>query len=322
MACVHLAKLFEPALGIYGIGHGLMLTGHGRAGALCGTGRNEVEFKVPPVIHCGVMNRTTIFVVGLLAALLGSPAWALTPPIGWIASGEDKAVLDAANPGKGMVMEFRIQDAKGLPEEVVAALLKKGIAIERFGIEPNGHINLVGPDYLGRAKLYWASPSVAMWWAVIASSEHVKSLDPDALLMSLQPTPTGVEWGNVEVLKAGKDGTPWGEVDALNKGGEGWGTKATQDPWVQEKAVVGKWEGSAKMRGVTTKFSFFFESNGHLRVQSMTDGKEAVEEGSWATRDGLMRMDIANGGANLPFMITTTTLTVPYAGARLNLYKQ
>jgi len=268
------------------------------------------------------MNRTTPFLVGLLAVCLGFPAQALTPPIGWTAADEGRAVLDAEHPEKGMVLEFRIDGAKGVPEEVVSALQKEGINIERFGIEPNGHINLVGAEHLGRAKLYWASPTVAMWWAVIASSAHVKSLDPDALLMSLQPTPTGVEWGSVEVLGAGNDGTPWGEVDALNKGGEGWGTKATQSPWVQDKAVVGKWEGSAKIRGVTTKFSFYFESNGHLRIQSMSDGKEAVEEGSWATREGLMRMDIKKGGSNLPFMLTSTTLTVPYAGARLNLYKQ
>jgi len=274
------------------------------------------------VVHCDAMNKTILFIVGLLAVFLETSALALTPPIGWTAVDGDRAVLDAAHPEKGMVLEFRIEGAKGVPEEVVAALQKKGVTIERFGIEPNGHVNLVGAEHLGRAKLYWASPTVAMWWAVIASSDHVKGLDPDALLMSLQPTPAGVEWGSVEVLRAGKDGTPWGEVDALNTGGEGWGTKATQAPWIQDKGVVGKWEGSAKMRGVTTKFSFFFESTGHLRVQSMTDGREAVKEGSWATRDGLMRMDIENGGSNLPFMLTKTTLTVPYAGARLNLYKQ
>jgi hypothetical protein len=277
---------------------------------------------VPPMLHCVVMNSITPFIVALLGVFFGSPASALTPPIGWTAADGDRAMLDVEHPEKGMVLEFRIDGAKGVPEEVVAALQKKGIAIERFGIEPNGHINLVGAKHLGRAKLYWASPTVAMWWAVIASAEHVKTLDPDALLMSLQPTPTGVEWGSVEVLGAGKDGTPWGEVDALNTGGEGWGTKATQAPWIQAKAVIGKWEGSAKMRGVTTKFSFFFESNGQLRVQSMTDGREAVVEGNWATREGLMRMDIENGGSNLPFMLTKTTLTVPYAGARLNLYKQ
>ncbi len=268
------------------------------------------------------MQRYILSLVCLISAFVSSPVFALTPPIGWTAQGPDTAVLDPAHPEKGQVLEFRLESAKGVPEEVVAALLKKGVAIERFGIEPNGHINLVGPEHLGRAKLYWAEPSVAMWWAVIASPDHVVSLDPDALLQSLQPTPTGVEWGKVEVLGAGKDGTPWGEVDSLNKGGEGWGTKTTQSPWVQDAAVVGKWEGSARMRGVTTKLTFYFESNGQLRIQSIAEEKEAVSEGHWATRDGLMRMDITEGGSNLPYMLTQSTLSVPYAGARLTLYKR
>ncbi len=268
------------------------------------------------------MKRFILSVVCVLAATVSSTSAALTPPIGWTAVGSDMAVLDPEHPEKGQVLEFRLDRAKGMPEEVVAALLKKGVAIERFGIEPNGHINLVGPEHLGRAKLYWAEPSVAMWWAVIAGPDHVVSLDPDALLQSLQPTPTGVQWGKVEVLGAGSDGTPWGEVDNLNKGGEGWGTKTTQSPWVQDAAVVGKWEGSAKMRGVTTKLTFFFGSNGELRVQSIAEEKETVTEGHWATRDGLMRMDIAEGGSNLPYMLTQSTLSVPFAGARLTLYKR
>ena len=54
----------------------------------------------------------------------------------------------------------------------------------------------------------------------------------------------------------------------------------------------------------------------------MADGKETVTQGKWATRDGLMKMDITDGGANLPYMLTKQTLSVPYAGARLTLYKQ
>lgn len=106
-----------------------------------------------------------------------------------------RAVLDPAAPEKGEVWEFTLEGAKGLPEELVAALMKEGVAIERFGIEPNGHINLVGPERLGRARLYWEAPGVARWWAVLASQEHVVSLDPDALLQALVPTPAGVKWG-------------------------------------------------------------------------------------------------------------------------------
>ena len=108
------------------------------------------------------MKRFILSVVCVLAATVSSTSAALTPPIGWTAVGSDMAVLDPEHPEKGQVLEFRLDRAKGMPEEVVAALMKKGVAIERFGIEPNGHINLVGPEHLGRAKLYWAEPSVAM----------------------------------------------------------------------------------------------------------------------------------------------------------------
>lgn len=75
------------------------------------------------------MNKATLFIVGLLAAFMGTPALALTPPIGWTAADGDRAVLDAAHPEKGMMLEFRIEDAKGVPEEVVSALQTKGVTI-------------------------------------------------------------------------------------------------------------------------------------------------------------------------------------------------
>ena len=57
-------------------------------------------------------------------------------------------------------------------------------------------------------------------------------------------------------------------------------------------------------------------------LQAIAEEKETVTEGHWATRDGLMRMDIAEGGSNLPYMLTQSTLSVPFAGARLTLYKR
>lgn len=269
------------------------------------------------------MNRLFFSVVCVWAALASTQALALSPPVGWTMADDGRAVLDPEVPEKGEVWEFTIEGAKGLPEELVAALMKEGVAIERFGIEPNGHINLVGPERLGRARLHWEAPGVVRWWAVLASQEHVVRLDPDALLQSLVPTPAGVKWGEKEVLGAGHDGTPWGEVSSLNnpKTG-GWGTKATQNAWGQDTGVVGQWESTAKLRGVNTRLRFFFENNGELRVQAMAGGKETVTQGKWATRDGLMKMDITDGGANLPYMLTQQTLSVPYAGARLTLYKQ
>ena len=255
-------------------------------------------------------------------ALAAAPeATALTPPIGWVRVAPDRAVLNVEKPEQGTIYEFRIAGGNGKPEELVAALLEQGVAIERFGIEPNGLINLVGPERLGRARLYW-EPKASVWWAILASPTDSTRLDPDALLQSLSPSPAGVEWGSKEVLGAGQDGSPWGQVDALNKeDAGGWGVSGTQAAWSHDASVVGQWECSVLLRGITTRLRFYFESNGELRVQATTNDGETVTQGRWATRDRLMQMDIESGGANLPYMTTERTLSVPYAGTRLVLYK-
>ena len=273
------------------------------------------------MLHSVVMGRFSIRWLMFVGWFYSVSASALTPPIGWVMVSQDQAALDSNKLEKGTIYEFRIEGGNGKPEELVAALLEKGVAIERFGIEPNGHINLVGPENLGRARLYW-EPKASVWWAVLASIEHAPKLDPDALLLSLSPTPVGVDWGSKEVLGAGNDGSPWGEVNALNDAeAGGWGIKSTQASWQQDSEVVGQWECSVLLRGITTRLRFYFESNGELRVQAFTNEGETVTTGRWATRDGLMQMDIESGGANLPYMTTTRTLSVPYAGARLVLYK-
>ena len=235
-----------------------------------------------------ILTRLLIFA----ALFFSTKASALEPPIGWVRVSKDQAVLDVDQPDKGVIYEFRIAGGNGKPEELVAALLEHGVAIERFGIEPNGHINLVGPEQLGRARLYW-EPKAAVWWAVLASTANASKLDPDALLQSLSPTPVGVDWGSKEVLGAGNDGSPWGEVKALNDGSSGgWGIKSSQASWEQDPGVVGQWECSVLLRGITTRLRFYFESNGELRVQAITNDGETVTQGRWATRDRLMQMDI------------------------------
>jgi hypothetical protein len=270
-------------------------------------------------MRCSIINLLAVSIVLALGAT--SDAEALTPPIGWVRVAADRAVLNADHPDHGMIYEFRIADGNGKPEELVAALLEEGIAIERFGIEPNGLINLVGPERLGRARQYW-EPQVSVWWAVLAAPNEASRLDPDALLQSLSPSPTGVDWGAKEVLGAGPDGSPWGQVSALNKDkAGGWGISGSQAEWSQDAAVVGQWECSVLLRGITTRLRFYFESNGELRIQAITSESETVKQGRWATRDRLMQMDIESGGANLPYITTKRTLSVPYAGARLVLYK-
>ena len=262
----------------------------------------------------------------MVLLLLGSlglcpQAHALTPPIGWTQVAPDRAVLDPSDPNKGVLYEFRIEDGKGTPEELVAALAQRDVAIDRFGVESNGNINLVGGTTLGRARLYW-EPKAAVWWAVRVSSQHATRLDPDALLQSLAPTPVGVDWGAKQVLTAGTDGSPWGQISALQDSeNAGWDISSNQSAWSQDPEVVGQWECSVPLRGITTRLRFYFESNGELRIQAVTKKSETVSQGRWATRDQLMQMDIESGGANLPYMTTQRTLSVPYAGAQLVLYK-
>ena len=257
----------------------------------------------------------------MIALGMSSSASALSPPIGWTKISPDRAALDPDHPEKGMLYEFRLEGGDGKPEELVNALKEQDVVIERFGVEANGYINLIGSTTLGRARLYW-EPKVAVWWTILVAPEHATRLDPDALLQSLAPTPVGVEWGSKQVLAAGKDGSPWGQVSALKEESSGgWGITSTQDSWAQDSSVVGQWECSVPLRGITTRLRFYFESNGELRVQAVTKDTETVTQGRWATRDRLMQMDIEFGGANLPYMTTQRTLTVPYAGAQLVLYK-
>jgi len=51
------------------------------------------------------------------------------------------------------------------------------------------------------------------------------------------------------------------------------------------------------------------------------EGKE-IDEGKWATRGGLIQLDIEGGGANVPYMTTGRTLSITYAGASISLYRQ
>ena len=113
-------------------------------------------------------------------------ASALTPPVGWTMADNSRAVLDPAAPEKQEVWEFTLED-EACPR-LVAALMKEGVAIERFGIEPNGHINLVGPDD-SDVPVCTGRPPVWRWWAVLAGQEHVVSLTPMRCSRPSSPRP-------------------------------------------------------------------------------------------------------------------------------------
>lgn len=259
--------------------------------------------------------------VHTVALWLCPAAMAMTPPIGWTMVGSDRALVDPADPSRGEIIELRVTDGSGTQKELVAVLGAKGIEIERFGEDPGGHVNLVSGDRLGRARVQ-KIPGQTVWWVVLVGTEHSRYLDPDALLQAMAPDPSSVSWGAKEAIMGGHDGSPWGEVASADQAAQGWAQDSAQTPWAQDPDLVGIWEGNARLRGVSTKVRFRFENSGLLQVQRTDHGGETVHEGKWATRTGLLQMDIEDGGANLPYMSTTRTLSLSYAGASITLYKQ
>ena len=88
------------------------------------------------------MQRIFQLMMAVVGLGLCPQAHALNPPIGWTQIAPDRAVLDPDDPNKGVLYEFRIDDGKGTPDELVAALAEQDIVIDRFGVEKNGYIKI------------------------------------------------------------------------------------------------------------------------------------------------------------------------------------
>jgi len=258
--------------------------------------------------------------LAVLCALC-SDAVALTPPVGWTAVGLDRAVLDKANVDRGEILEIRLPAGTGDPRELVTALKDLSVTVERFGTDPNGATNLVLSTRMGRARYQRGGEGIT-WWVVFVGKSHASNLDPDALLKAVAPTPDQVAWGEKEAVRGGSDGTPWGTVASAPESGDGWVSEVAVTAWAQDASVVGTWEGNTRLRGVSTRMWFRFENTGFLQIlRQGPEGKE-IDEGKWATRGGLIQLDIEGGGANVPYMTTGRTLSITYAGASISLYRQ
>lgn len=256
----------------------------------------------------------------LLTLLLG-PAYGLTPPVGWTVKGANQALLDPNNPLKGELREFRLPGANANTKALVAAMGSAGLPVQRFGTDGDGATNLVLEGRLGRAR----SRSVGQqtyWWVVIVGLGNAQNLDPDALLAAMAPPPEAVQWGEREALSGGSDGSPWGEVAGADQQAGGWISQVEVQEWTQDPAVVGVWEGQSGSRNTPAKLRFRFETTGLLQVQRIDVNGEAVIQGKWATRGTLIQLDIDGGGSNLPYYVTGRTLSVPWQGASVSLYKQ
>lgn len=248
-------------------------------------------------------------------------AAALAPPVGWTAAGLDRALLDSADPSRGEIIEVRLATGTGEPRELVEALATKGIAVDRFGTDMDGAVNLVLADRLGRAR-YRRGAEGVVWCAVFVGQAHARGLDPDALIKAVTPLPGQMNWGAKEAIGGGSDGTPWGSASGAAPKKDGWISDIAVSAWAQDSVVVGAWEGSVRLRGVSTRLWFHFENNGLLRIEREDKSGKRVDQGKWATRGGLIQLDIENGGANVPYMATGRTLSITYAGASLTVYRK
>jgi hypothetical protein len=95
------------------------------------------------------------------------------------------------------------------------------------------------------------------------------------------------------------------------------------DPWAQDATVVGIWEGSAILVGTPTNLRFRFENTGAVILERTPRKKKPeVLEGAWATRKGLMKLDVDGGGDALGYSALGSTLTIEYAGAKVTLYRK
>ena len=268
------------------------------------------------------MSRTTqIGRCMALWALLCGTSWAFEPPIGWTKQSESMALLDPSEPGRGIVFQFANAGGSGDPDEIKALLQASGYQAKRAKSDNRGYINLHLGEMLGRAK-YWSIGETGVWAVVIVSLDNAASLDPDALLTSLMPTPDTMSWGNSgEPLAGGTDGSPWGGGNAATLGAS-WTDATEMEAWAQDKALVGLWTGSAMIRGAPQVLHFRFEASGQVNLEKKVRGEVETHSGAWATRKNTIRIELPGGGVANEYRVLGSTLTMNFDGAELNLRKQ
>ena len=149
-------------------------------------------------------------------------------------------------------------------------------------------------------------------------------LDPDAVLASLLPLPSGI--GNGEerptALDSGRDGDPWGEQRKNDsQKSEGWLSDIQETKgWSQDQALVGKWEGSAFKIGEALHLSLRLESDGMMVLQVREDGKTRVYDGNWATLDGTLRLDLGDGQVSSSgYEVLVNSLKIRFDGVSIDL---
>jgi len=273
--------------------------------------------------------------IGPTAALFlsaASPsAHALSPPAGWTATGPHRAVRDANNPAMGEVREFNVTGGSGKPAELNLMLRAAGAEAQSLNPDGSGAFGILFKDQrLGRAR-FKANDGGVTWMVVMAAPNIATAMDPDAILTAaFTPTPAVAGWGGAAAtpMAPGGDGAPWGPAataaPSVAAPTPSWvePAAAQQGAWGAAPELVGRWAGTAFIRFAPTKLVFEFKSDGTVKVDRSANGRSQSFEGTWATNDGVMRLQVPGGGDNVPFSVSGGTVGFPFEDAKVNLQKQ
>ena len=178
-------------------------------------------------------------------------ALALQPPVGWTALGPDRAALMASDPGRGEVLEMRVDGSSIEPLLLVTALGQQAMPVHSSSRAADGTVSIrFSSGKLGRARVHTSTTQVT-WYVVVVDEAHAGHLDADALLASLVPRPRPAALqGQVEVMPAGRDGSLWDVVEDPQPqpaaSTDIWGNTRAAAPsaWGLASSLVGVWGGT------------------------------------------------------------------------------
>lgn len=246
----------------------------------------------------------------MIAALFSmSVAAALTIPPGWSAAGPSRALLDPAVPDRGELREVVVSGGVGDPDELVFTLKAAGLAPTGVGRDGNA-ISLAFGDKLGRARSR-LEEGQAVWAVVIAAPAYAGNLDPDAIL-TVALTSQAATWGAAAVANGP---VPWSGQAQV-----GWEAVSAGATWAIDPGLVGTWEGVALVDGNAITYVMRFTPTGELIVtRKARKGKDEQRPGTWAAKEGLLRLTVTGAGGDVPYERLGSTLNLSYDGARITL---
>ncbi|MFH1466598.1 MAG: hypothetical protein ABIO70_19590 [Pseudomonadota bacterium] len=258
-------------------------------------------------------------------------ALALTPPIGWSATGPNLATLIPADPGRGELRELRLPGASLAPEGLVAALAAEGTVATVLAREADGTVTLaLGQDRIARARAQGGTAEVT-WYLVQATRAASAQLDADALLAAIMPRtgPPLLQGAQIEVLPAGADGTLWDPTGAPAPAAPvlagPWG--ATAEPsspgWAPLAALVGVWGGTTTVMWGAERMVLSLDVDGHLRIEEHGADGTRLTEGTWGAGADQLRFAPLTGAPVLSgYSVDAQSLTFVWEGRTVTLLRR